>query len=60
MMWLIWIPLLILIVVLIYKLLNNESSDFQKETPLEILRKRYARGEITEEEFRKKKQELDT
>ena len=40
-----------LIVVLIIFLFRNNNVQSQKETPLEILKKRYAKGEITKEQF---------
>ncbi|NMC27471.1 MAG: SHOCT domain-containing protein [Syntrophomonadaceae bacterium] len=59
--WL-WIILIGLAVYLIY--LNNNSrttgsgSSSLKETPLEIAQKRYARGEITKEQFEELKRDL--
>ena len=51
--------LIILIVVLLIKANSNKSdSNQQPETPLEILEKRYARGEIDEEEFQRRKKQL--
>lgn len=35
-------------------------SDRDREDPVEILRIRYARGEITEEQFRKMMSEIDS
>jgi putative membrane protein len=35
------------------------SSSFLTETPLDILKKRYARGEITREEFLEARQDLN-
>ncbi|MBE0651291.1 MAG: SHOCT domain-containing protein [Bacteroidales bacterium] len=30
---------------------NTNHQDFQKESPMDILKRRYARGEINKEEF---------
>lgn len=53
---------LILIGVVIYLLVKAVSGGGAKpssETPLDILEKRYARGEITREEFTKMKKDLE-
>jgi len=61
-MWVFWI---LLIVVLVWGVKafgdstsgnNNQAED----SPLEILKKRYARGEIDEEEFTRRRKELET
>ena len=48
-----WIVILILIVLLIY-------YDLGVETPLVILKKRYAKGEITREEFEIMKKDIES
>lgn len=57
-----WIVVMILIIVLVVKLLysRNTSSHFpgKSEDPLEILKRRYARGEISYEEYDRMKKEL--
>jgi putative membrane protein len=57
-MWLFWILIVFVAVLLIKAASGNSSSNEQRETPLEILEKRYARGEIDEEEFQRRKKEL--
>lgn len=56
-----WIILIGLAIYLIY--FNNNRHPGQgpgtyPETPLEILKKRYARGEITREQFEEMKQDI--
>ena len=59
----IWLILLIIIGIVIYWQLserrskNNDASIV--ETPLEILKKRYSKGEIDKEEFEQKKKDLE-
>ncbi|MCB2147329.1 MAG: SHOCT domain-containing protein [Deltaproteobacteria bacterium] len=57
-----WIIVLALVGVIIYFLLQASKSKSPDgsvmETPLEILKKRYAKGEIDKEEFDRKKEDL--
>lgn len=56
MMWLIWIPIIILIVWFIFRI--SSVNQPKKETPIEILKRKYANGEINTEEFDKRKKKL--
>jgi putative membrane protein len=60
-MWIFWILLVVVIVVLIRVLsgAGNGPAAPSQESPIEILRARYARGEIDEEEFRRRRHELE-
>jgi len=60
--WLIfWILIIVGIVLLVrYIMLQNRPKDEPGETPLEILKKRYAKGEINKKEFEQKKKDLET
>ena len=53
-----WMILLIALIVLVVKALMNSGKDNTGDTPMEILKKRYARGEIDKEEFEERKREL--
>ncbi|SMO89628.1 SHOCT domain-containing protein [Fodinibius sediminis] len=53
-----WLLIFGLIVFAIRALMNSNQNKQQKETPMDILKRRYAEGEIDEEEFNKRKQEL--
>jgi putative membrane protein len=57
-MWIFWLLIIFVIVLLVKASRSNSSSNEQLETPLEILEKRYARGEIDEEEFQSRKKQL--
>jgi putative membrane protein len=54
--------LLLLGVVVVYLLLKRQGEsrpmEASRETPLEILKRRYAKGEITREEFEEMKKDL--
>jgi len=60
--WLFWIVLIALIIWLIVNMSSrsqkNSGSESEKETPLDILKKRYASGEIDKKEFEEKKKDL--
>lgn len=53
---------LILVIILLYFLMKDrtgKSNEFPRaETPMEILKKRYAKGEITKEQFEEMKKDL--
>lgn len=51
----------VVIGIIIYSLVKygKENYNEEKETPLEILKKRYAKGEISKEKFEEMKKELE-
>ena len=61
---LMWLILLLLVGVVIYFLLQTSKSKGPDvsvmETPLDILKKRYAKGEIDKEEYDRKKKDLES
>ena len=46
-----WLILIVLIGVIIYLVVQNSKLKKQTETPLDILKMRYAKGEVTKDEF---------
>jgi putative membrane protein len=55
---LLWMGLLIAVpLYLVYALLDNESGS-DDSRPLSVLRERYARGELTDEEFERRREQL--
>ncbi len=60
-----WILLIIIVAVILYFVINRgkttgTSAGSKKESPSEILKKRYAKGEITKEEFDKLKKDIES
>lgn len=54
-----WLAVLVLVCVLIWRLLADRRRDGTgRESPMEILERRYARGEIDRQEFEEKKRDL--
>lgn len=54
-----WGLLFIILVVVIVRLLtNNKPQKNSGDSSIDILKRRYARGEIDKEEFEKRKKEL--
>jgi len=60
-MWVIWIPIFILLCVFIYRYFNNinKNKSSAYESPLDILKRRYANGEISTEEYEERKKTLE-
>lgn len=59
--WIFWIVIIVLVIYLIVRLTNQRggtSNSSANETPLDVLKKRYARGEISKEEFENMKRDL--
>ena len=58
-MILFWVLIIFGVVYLIRLLTRDKEEKQQHESPLDILKKRYARGEITKEEYEKVKSDLN-
>ncbi|MDX1828867.1 MAG: SHOCT domain-containing protein [Lutibacter sp.] len=56
--WGMWLIPIIVIVLLVLFLRNNNTRQPHNETPLDILKKRYAKGEITKEQFDEMKRNI--
>ncbi|MGD9730630.1 MAG: SHOCT domain-containing protein [Desulfamplus sp.] len=59
-----WLIVLVLVGAVIYFMLKSpkskESNNSLIETPLDVLKKRYANGEINKEEFDRMKNDLES
>lgn len=63
-----WILFLVVIVVVVYFILQSTRSrnydgsfrETARETSIDILKRRYARGEISKEEFEQMKKDLES
>ncbi len=53
-----WIILMVFIIGIVLWLINPNNHKEKKEEPLEILKRRFAKGEITKEEFEEAKKSL--
>lgn len=60
-MWIFWLLLIVGIFFLAQNMVrgNSNQSSTDNDSPLEILKKRYARGEIEEEEYERRRKELE-
>jgi putative membrane protein len=57
--WYMWLILVIVAAIAIYLfIVQAQKGGNVRETPLEILKKRYAKGEITKEEYERMRQDL--
>ena len=62
-MWVFWLLVIAGVFFLIQNLAKGSSSRSSNEyddSPLEILKKRYARGEIDEEEYERRRKKLES
>jgi len=65
-MMLMWLVVVVAVLIIVYVLLVRRSGDGLSEssgmgeTPLEILKKRYARGEISKEAFDRMKDDIES
>ncbi|MEK6673120.1 MAG: SHOCT domain-containing protein [Nitrospirota bacterium] len=53
-----WILVVMGIIYLVRLIAGNAKNEGKHDTPLDILKKRYARGEINKAEFEEKKKDL--
>lgn len=53
-----WLILVIVAAIAIYLIVQAQRGGGTRETPLEILKKRYAKGEITKEEYDQLRRDL--
>lgn len=60
-MWIFWVILLVVLVFIVKGVAGNNpgSGVPNSESPLDILKKRYARGEIDEQEFERRRHDLE-
>jgi len=56
--FLFWILVVVGIILLVRYLARPRGPEIREETPLGILKKRYARGEITKDEFEQMKKDI--
>lgn len=56
--WFMWLILVIVVALAIYFIVQAKRGGSARETPLEILNKRYAKGEITKEEYDRLRRDL--
>lgn len=58
-MWVFWIVLIIVIIALFKVISPGSGQSSTGKSPVEILKARYARGEIDEEEYKRRLSELE-
>jgi putative membrane protein len=56
--WFMWLILVMVVAIAVYFIVQAQRGGSVRETPLEILKKRYAKGEITKEQYDRMKQDL--
>lgn len=60
-MWVFWVLIIAGIFFLFqYAIKGSAGGSLDKETAMEVLKKRYARGEIDEKEFERRRKELES
>ncbi len=58
--WIVWLIIIVVIVWVVFQFKSGNPGhlNMSNETPLDILKKRFAKGEISKEEFEKMKKDL--
>ncbi len=58
--WIVWLIIIVAIVWAIFRFKGNNHGQYRKdnESSLDILKKRYANGEISKDEFERMKKDL--
>lgn len=56
--WFWWVFWVVFVIVLVWAVTRTSSPPQQQETPLDVLERRYAEGEISTEEFEERKSRL--
>lgn len=60
MMRFIWLPIIVIAIIVIVKLLDNKKKNSsQEESAVEILKNRFASGEISKEEYEERKKIIE-
>jgi putative membrane protein len=57
-MWLFWLLIIVAVLLLVRFIVAGGSSSSTKDSALEILKKRYGRGEINDEEYEQRRNKL--
>jgi putative membrane protein len=57
-MMLLWWGIIIAVIITIFKLLSSAGNRKNQKSAIEILKERYAKGEISKKEFEEKKQDI--
>jgi len=57
-MWIFWIVVLVVLIFVLKSIFGSSNRNTSSEDAMEILRQRFARGEIDEDEFEQRKKQL--
>jgi len=58
-MWVFWLVLLVVLIYVLKNIFGSANKSSSSNEALEILKQRYARGEIDEAEFKQRKKQLE-
>lgn len=58
MMFFWWFLIIALIVIIVKALFSSTKQNLNNESPIEVLKRRYANGEIDKEEYEERKKDL--